>query len=70
MNWAHARLSSDHAVWVGVDEMNLRKGHSCPIVFEDQIAKRVLLATPGKDASVRPAFAADLLRYNSSQKKI
>jgi hypothetical protein len=61
---AYVRLSFDTVVWVGADEMNRRKGHNYLTVFADLVAKRVLFATPGKDASVWEAFATDLLRNN------
>jgi hypothetical protein len=61
---AQARLSFDNVVWVGADEMNRRKGHNYLTVFADLLAKRVLFATLGKDASVWEAFAAELLRHN------
>jgi transposase len=67
---AHARLSFDNVVWVGADEMNRRKGHNYLTVFADLLAKRVLFATPGKDASVWEAFAAELLRHNVHPKAI
>jgi len=67
---AHAWLSFDNVVWVGADEMNRRKGHNYLTVFADLLAKRVLFATPGKDASVWEAFAAELLRHNGHPKAI
>jgi transposase len=67
---AHARLSFDNVVWVGADEMNRRKGHNYLTVFADLMAKRVLFATPGKDASVWAAFAEELLRHNGHPKAI
>jgi transposase len=67
---AHARLSFDNVVWVGGDEMNRRKGHNYLTVFADLLTKRVLFATPGKDASVWEAFAAELLRHNGHPKAI
>jgi len=67
---AHARLSFDNVVWVGADEMNRRKGHNYLTVFADLLAKRVLFATAGKDASVWEAFAAELLRHNGHPKAI
>ena len=67
---AHARLSFDNVVWVGGDEMNRRKGHNYLTVFADLLAKRVLFATPGKDASVWEAFAAELQRHNGHPKAI
>ena len=67
---AHARLSFDNVVWVGAAEMNRRKGHNYLTVFADLLAKRVLFATAGKDASVWEAFAAELLRHNGHPKAI
>ncbi len=67
---AYERLSFDTVVWVGADEMNRRKGHNYLTVFADLVAKRVLFATPGKDASVSAAFAAELLRHNGHPKAI
>ena len=67
---AYERLSFDTVVWVGADEMNRRKGHNYLTVFADLLAKRVLFATPGKDAWVWAAFAAELLRHNGHPKAI
>ena len=39
-------------------------------MFADLVAKRVLFAAPGKDASVWAAFAAELLRHNGHPKAI
>jgi len=39
-------------------------------VFADLLAKRVLFATPGNDASVWEAFAGKLLRHNGHPKAI
>ena len=67
---AYERLSFDNVVWVGADEMNRRKGHNYLTVFADLVAKRVIFATPGKDASVWAAFAEELLRHNGHPKPI
>ncbi|MFM2167534.1 MAG: hypothetical protein RIS79_1905 [Verrucomicrobiota bacterium] len=67
---AHSRLSFDNVVWVGADEMNRRKGHNYLTVFTDVVAKRVLFATPGQDASVWAAFAPELLWHNVHPKAI
>ena len=67
---AHARLSFDNVLWVGADEMNRRKGHNYLTVFADLVAKSVLFVTPGQDASVWKAFAAELLRHNGHPKAI
>ncbi len=67
---AHARLSVDTVVWLGADEMSRRKRHNYLTVLVDFGAKRVLFATPGKDASVWEAFVAELLRHNGHLKAI
>lgn len=67
---AYARLSLEDAVWVGADEMNRRKGHNYLTVFADLVQKRVIFATPGKDASTWERFAAELLRHNGHPKAI
>ncbi len=67
---AYARLSLEEVVWVGADEMNRRKGHNYLTVFADLVQKRVVFATPGKDASTWEAFAAELLRHNGHPKSI
>jgi transposase len=67
---AWAELSWENVVWVGADEMNRRKGHNYLTVFVDLEAKRVLLATEGKDASVWERFAEQLLAHNGHPKAI
>ena len=67
---AYERLSFDNVVRVGADEMNRRKGHNYLTVFADLMTKRVLFATPGKDALVWGAFAGELLRHNGHPKAI
>jgi len=67
---AWADLSWENVVWVGADEMNRRKGHNYLTVFVDLAAKRVLLATEGKDASVWERFAEQLLAHNGHPKAI
>lgn len=60
----------DKVGWVTADETNLREGYNYLQVFADLISKRVLLATPGKDASVWEAFCAEFLRHNGHPKAI
>lgn len=57
-------------MWVGADEMNRRKGHNYLTVFVDLVAKRVLLAVEGKDATVWERFAEQLLKHNGHPKAI
>jgi transposase len=48
---------------VGADEMNRRKGHRYLTVFCDLEARRLLFATPGKDAQVWDRFAGVLQEH-------
>ena len=67
---AWAELSWENVVWVGADEMNRRKGHNYLTVFVDLVAKRVLLAVEGKDATVWERFSEQLLKHNGHPKAI
>lgn len=67
---AWTELSWESVVWVGADEMNRRKGHNYLTVFVDLVAKRVLLAVEGKDATVWERFAEQLLKHNGHPKAI
>jgi transposase len=67
---AWAELSWEQVVWVGADEMNRKKGHNYLTVFVDLVAKRVLLAVEGKDATVWERFSEQLLKHNGHPKAI
>lgn len=67
---AWAELSWENVVWVGADEMNRKKGHNYLTVFVDLVAKRVLLAVEGKDATVWERFADELGRHDGHPKAI
>lgn len=67
---AWAELSWEKVVWVGADEMNRKKGHNYLTVFVDLVAKRVLLAVEGKDATVWERFSEQLLKHNGHPKAI
>lgn len=67
---AWSELSWEDVVWVGADEMNRKKGHNYLTVFVDLVAKRVLLAVEGKDATVWERFAEQLGRHNGHPKAI
>lgn len=67
---AHAQLSMEEVVWGGADEMNCKKGHHYLTVFVDLLAKRVLFATAGKDATTWEAFATALLAHNGHPKAV
>jgi len=67
---AWAELSWENVVWVGADEMNRRKGHNYLTVFVDLVARRVLLAVEGKDATVWERFSEQLHKHNGHPKAI
>lgn len=48
---------------VGVDETSTRRGHHYLTLFHDADARRLLFATPGRDAKTFAAFAADLREH-------
>src|SRR5450631_3619685 len=57
-----ARAKADHSTvtQVGVDETASRRGQKYVSLFVDLEQRKVLFATPGKDASTVAAFASDL----------
>jgi transposase len=57
-----ARAADDmgRVLCVGVDEMNVRKGHQYLTIFADLEQRRVLFGTDGKDAGVWARFADEL----------
>lgn len=55
---------------IGVDEMSRRKGHNYLTVFADLESKRVLFATPGKDADTFWAFVKEMDKHNGHPKSI
>ena len=67
---AYAALDLSEVCWIGVDEMNCRKGHDDLTVFADLVKKRVLFATEGKDAATFQAFVEALSAHNGHPKAI
>jgi transposase len=65
---AYAKL--DMATVVGADEMNRRKGHRYLTVFCDLAARRLLFATPGKDAQVWDQFAGVLREHGGQPQQV
>jgi transposase len=55
---------------VGVDELNIRKGHEYVSVFADLVAKRVLFATEGKDQKTWDKFVEALEKHNGHRHAI
>ncbi len=62
---AEARAKQDHSTVarVGVDETSTRRGQRYLTLFHDADARRLLLATPGRDARTFATFAADLQEH-------
>jgi hypothetical protein len=57
-------------VCVGCDQLSVRKAHHYVGVFCDLIGKRVLFATPGKDAATWGAFVTALSEHNGPPRTI
>ena len=67
---AYAEADFSQVCCVGVDEMNVRKGHEYVSVFADLAAKRVLFATEGKDAGTWRSFVEALEKHNGHRHAI
>lgn len=67
-----ARSKADHSAvtQVGIDETAVRRGHDYVSLFVDLKERRVLFATPGKDASTVSAFAQDLQAHQGDPQAI
>jgi transposase len=61
---AYAEADFSQVCCLGVDEMNVRKGHNYITVFADLVAKRVIFATEGKDAQTWTRFVEELGKHN------
>src|SRR5215207_10053341 len=67
---AYAEADFSRVCCVGVDEMNVRKGHEYITVFADLLAKRVLFATEGKDKATWTKFLEALEKHNGHRHAI
>ncbi len=67
---AYAEADFSNVCCVGVDELNVRKGHEYISVFADLSAKRVLFATEGKDAGTWDRFVQALEAHNGHRHAI
>jgi len=67
-----ARAKADHSTvtQVGVDETASRRGQRYVSIFVDLEQRKVLFATPGKDASTVAAFADDLKAHGGDPKAV
>jgi transposase len=67
---AYAQSDFSQVCCVGVDEMNVRKGHEYISVFVDLVRKRVIFATPGKDAATWTKFLETFEKHNGHRHSI
>ena len=67
---AYREADFSNAVCLGVDELNIRKGHEYVTVFADLLAKRVLFAVEGKDKETWMKFVAALEEHNGHRHAI
>jgi transposase len=65
---ARAKLDFSGVTKVGCDETSARRGHDYVSLFMDLEIRRVLFATPGKDADMVKAFAEDLAAHGGAPK--
>ena len=67
-----ARAKADHSMvtQVGVDETASRRGQRYVSLFVDLEQRKVLFATPGKDASTVAAFAEDLKAHGGDPEAV
>lgn len=57
---ARAEVSMEDVRAIGVDEMSRSKGHHYVTVFADMEKRKVVFATPGKDAATWETFSQDM----------
>lgn len=67
---AYAEADFSQVCCVGVDEMNVRKGHEYISVFADLMRRRVIFATEGKDKETWVRFVETLEKHNGHRHAI
>jgi transposase len=67
---AYAEADFSQVCCVGVDEMNVRKGHEYISVFADLMRRRVIFATEGKDKETWVRFLEALEKHNGHRHSI
>jgi transposase len=67
---AYAEADFSNVCCVGVDEMNLRKGHKYISVFADLVAKRVIYAVEGNDQQTWGSFVEAFEKHNGHRHSI
>ena len=68
VNVTRAGLDFSGVTKVGCDETSARRGQDYVSLFMDLEARRVMFATPGKDAETVKAFAEDLVAHGGAPK--
>lgn len=68
VNAARAGLDFSDVTEVGMDETSARRGQDYVSIFMDLEKRRVMFATPGRDADTVKAFAEDLADHNGQPK--
>ena len=68
VNVARAALDFSGVTKVGCDETSARRGQDYVSLFMDLEARRVMFATPGRDAETVKAFAEDLAAHGGAPK--
>jgi transposase len=63
-----ASLDYSGVTQVGMDETSARRGHDYVSIFMDLAERRVVFATPGRDADTVKAFAEDLVAHRGAPK--
>ncbi len=68
VNSSRAKLDFSNVTRVGCDETSARRGQDYVSLFMDLGVRRVMFATPGKDAETVKAFAEDLAAHGGAPK--
>ena len=68
VNTARAKLDFSSVTKVGCDETSARRGQDYISIFMDLVERRVMFATPGRDADTVKAFADDLEAHGGAPK--
>ena len=67
---AYKKKDMSEVTCVGLDEMNIRKGHQYLTVFADLKAKAVLFATEGRDGSTWERFIAEWEKHEGHRHQL
>ena len=67
---AYRHSDMSEVVWLGVDEMNLRKGREYLTIFADLKKKRVLFATEGRDKETFARFIAEWEKHEGHRHQL